>query len=354
MAYPSAMAPASSLGRSALTAARRNPLIRFRRPAAVLLAVLASGTLGYVLIERWSPLDAFFMTLITISTVGYGEVHPLGPAGKVFTSALILGGVGTMLWVLGIFTDILGTGQLGEYRRERALAGMRRQLRDHFIICGYGRMGTRIVQELEREAVPFVVIDNNPEAVSRLGREDKFHLEGDAAHEETLREAGIDRARALLCAVDSDERAVYIVLAARSLREDLYILSRAGQPESIRRLELAGANRVISPYRMAGHQMAALALRPALVDVMDTLHHGDADIGLEEIVVPAGSQLIGHSLENAQLNAEGGSNVLAVRRRGGEMHVGPDPHLVVEEGDLIVALGSDEQLRATAARLTPR
>lgn len=353
MAYASAMAPASSSARPAPAAARRNPLFRFRRPAAVLLVVLVIGTLGYGVIERWNPLDAFFMTLITISTVGYEEVHPLDAAGKLFTSALILGGVGTMLWVLGIFTDILATGELGEYRRERALASTRRQLRDHFIICGYGRMGTRIVQELESEAMPFVVIDNNADAVGRLRREGKFHLEGDAANEETLREAGIEQARALLCAVDSDERAVYIVLAARSLRDKLYILSRAGQPESIRRLELAGASRVISPYRMAGHQMATLALRPALADVMHTLHHGDADIGVEEIVVPAGSPLIGRSLADAQLNAEGASQVLAVRRRDGRMHIGPDARLVVAEGDLIVALGSDQQLRATAARLSP-
>lgn len=331
---------------------RPTPLARFARPALLLAAVLAYGTIGYLVIERWNPLDAFFMTLITITTVGYDEVHPLDAAGKVFTSTLILGGVATIFWAFGIFSEILTTGELGEWRRRRTTETQLRRLRDHFIICGYGRMGTQIALELAGEDVAFVVIDNNPEAVTRLEREAKLFIDGDAAAEDVLREAGIARARGLISAVDSDERAVYIVLAARALNSDLYILSRAGRPESVRRLELAGANRVVSPYRMAGHQMAALAMRPALVDVMETLHHGGADIGVEELVVPERSPTVGRTLESSGLLDGSGAQLLALRRVDGTMHVNPAPELVIERGDLIVALGSARQLEATAAVLS--
>lgn len=332
---------------------RRSPFLRFSRPALLLVVVVAYGTLGYVVIERWNALDAAFMTLITITTVGYNEVHPLDTPGEVFTMTLIVGGVATIFWALGILTEILSTGELGQWRRQRVTEARRRALRDHFIVCGYGRMGTQVVLELEAEGMPLVVIENNPEALARLRRESKPFIDDDASSEDVLREAGITRARALISAVDSDERAVYVVLAARALNPDLYILSRAGQPESIRRLELAGANRVVSPYRMAGHQIAALAMRPALVEVMETLHHGGADIAVEEMVVPGGSPVAGRTLESTGLLDRGGAQLLALRRADGTMHVSPPPDLVVQEGDLIVALGTAEQLEATAGLLSP-
>jgi len=324
----------------------RHPILRFRQPALLVAIVLVYGTLGYTLIERWSVGDAFFMTLITISTVGYELVHPLSTAGKLFTATLIVGGVGTMLYAFGIFTQMLSDGQLGEYRRQRVLEGRVRALRDHFIICGYGRIGTQVAHELERSGAPFIVVDNNPEAVGRLRREDRLHLEGDAASEAVLKEAGIERARGLISAVDADGRAVYITLAARALNSGLYILSRAGRPESIRRLELAGANRVISPYRIAGHQLSELALRPALVDVM-----GDEEIGVEEVRIRPGSAQVGRSLDAAGLFDGSGAQLLALRRKDGSLHVDPARDLVLAEGDLVVALGSTSQLETTAARL---
>ena len=311
-------------------------------PGLLLTAVLAYGTAGYMAIERWSPLDAFFMTLITISTVGYDEVHPLDAAGRVFTASLILGGIGAMLWVFGIVTEILSTGALAEYRRWRAMDNRVRALRDHFIICGYGRMGTQVATELEVSRVPFVIVDNNRESVQRLQRGRRVYLEGDATSEEVLRAAGIDRARGLISAVDSDERAVYVVLAARALNPGLYILSRAGQPDSIRRLELAGAQRVISPYRMAGHQIVQLALRPNLVNIAESLLQGG--IGVEEMVVAEGAPMIGRTLKEAGLFKAGTSHLLALRRRDGTLHVNPSPELRLEKDDLLIALGSEQQL----------
>ncbi len=244
-----------------------HPLRRFRLAAVLLGIVVVVGVAGYMLINGWSLLDSFYMVIITISTVGYSEVGPQGTAGRLFTSGLIVVGVGTMLYGFGVFAETLADNAFGRYRRERQLQRDLDQLRDHFIICGYGRIGTQIVEEFEDHEVPYVVIDQTDEALARIRAEGKLHIEGDASKEDILKQAGIERARGLVSAVDSDERAVYIVLAARAFNPKLYIVARAGRPDSIRRLELAGATRTISPYVMAGHRMAELAIRPAMVDV---------------------------------------------------------------------------------------
>jgi voltage-gated potassium channel len=196
-----------------------------------------------------------------------------------------------------------------------------------------------------------VVIDQTEEALVRIRAEGRLHIEGDASNEEILRHAGIERARGLISAVDSDERAVYIVLAARALNPNLYIVARAGRPDSIRRLELAGASRTISPYVMAGHRMAELAIRPAMVDVLDTLHHGEAGIGVEEMVVESGTRAIGRTLEATGLLAPDSARVLAVRKRDGSVNVNPPADVRLEDGDLVIALGTEDQLFASASKL---
>jgi voltage-gated potassium channel len=334
-----------------VSARLQHPLRRFRLPALLLAVMILYGVGGYELIERWNFLDAFFMTIITISTVGYLEVHPLSRAGELFTTTLIVAGVGTMLYGFGVFAQVLTDNSFIAYRRQRRLERTLNQLREHFIICGYGRIGTQIVAEFEEHNVPYAVIDQTEEALGRLRHEGRLYVEGDAASEDILKQAGIERARGLISAVDSDERAVYVTLAARALNPTLYIISRAGRPESIRRLELAGADRVISPYRMAGHRMAELAVRPALVDVLDTLHHGGAEIGVEEMLVGKGMAAVGKTIEEAGLRSADGAKLLAVRRRDGALHVNPAGDLTLEEGDLVVAIGSEEQLIASAAQL---
>lgn len=241
-----------------------NPFARFRLPGILLAGVIVVGTVGYALVERWNLFDAFYMTIITISTVGFSEVHPLDTAGRVFTSVLIVSGVGILLYGFGVFAETLSEGHFLEYRRVRRLKADVRALRDHFIVCGYGRTGTQVVGEFAGHGLPYVVIDSNPEAIERLVHEGRLHIEADAADEEVLKEAGIEHARALISAVDSDERSVYITLIARALNPKLWIVARAGQPASVRRLELAGANEAISPYVMAGHRMAEVALDPSL------------------------------------------------------------------------------------------
>src|SRR5437773_12192352 len=328
-----------------------HPLLRFRLAFILLAVVILVGVAGYMLIDGWNFLDSFYMVIITISTVGYTEVHPQGVAGRMFSTGLIVVGVATMLYGFGVFAETLTDNAFGRYRRDRQLERDLNHLRDHFIICGYGRMGTQIVSEFEEHKVPYVVIDQTEEALERIRAENHLHIEGDASKEEILRQAGIERAHGLISAVDSDERAVYIVLAARALNPNLYIVARAGRPESIRRLELAGATRTISPYLMAGHRMAELAIRPAMVDVLDTLHHAEAGIGVEELVVSPATAAIGKTLDASGLLAGDAARVLALRRRDGNLHVHPSGSLRLEEGDLVIALGTEEQLFVSASVL---
>ena len=313
--------------------------------------IIAFGIAGYMLIDGWNLLDSFYMVIITISTVGYTEIHPQSAAGRIFTSVLIVTGVATMLYGFGVFAETLADNAFGNYRRERQLERSLNQLRDHFILCGYGRIGTEIVAEFEDHQVPYAVIDQTGEAVGRLRAEGRLHIEGDASSEELLKQAGIERARGLISAVDSDERAVYIVLAARALKPDLYIIARAGRPESIRRLELAGATRTISPYQMAGHRIAELAVRPALVDVLDTLHHGELGIGVEELLIGKAMAAIGKSITEAGLLDPSAAKLLALRRRDGTLYVSPTPELQLEDGDLLIALGTEAQLLMSTSLL---
>ena len=325
--------------------------MRFRLAVILLAIVIVVGVTGYKLINGWGLLDSFYMVIITISTVGYTEVHPQGAAGRLFTSGLIVVGVGTMLYGFGVFAETLADNAFGRYRRERQLQRELNQLRDHFIICGYGRIGTQVVAEFEDHKVYYVVIDQTEEALERIRAEGRLHIEGDASKEEILKQAGIERARGLISAVDSDERAVYIVLAARAFNPNLYIVARAGRPDSIRRLELAGATRTISPYVMAGHRMAELAIRPAMVDVLDSLHHAEAGIGVEEMVVSPGTPAVGKTLDEIGLFGPDTARVLALRRRDGTLHVNPNGSQRLEDGDLVIALGTEDQLFASASKL---
>lgn len=328
-----------------------NPLRRFQLSALLVVVALVYGTLGYMLIEGWNALDALYMSLTTIVTVGFGEVHPLSDAGRIFTMTLILGGTGAILYTLGVFAEAVAEGRFAEYRRHRRMRNEIDALRGHFIVCGYGRIGTQIVREFERQRIPYVVVEVNPEPLARLRKEGKHHVEGDAASEDVLRSAGIERAKGLLAVVDSDERCVYITLSARALNPALFITARAGQPESQRRLELAGANRVVSPYGMAGRLMAQLAVRPAVVDVVEQMQHGTGSIGIEEIIVAPTCAVRGRTLREAGLLETGQARLLALRRDDGALHVNPEETLRIEEDDLVVAMGSDSELAATAAIL---
>jgi len=299
-----------------------------------------------MLLEHWSFIDALYMTLTTVTTIGYGEVHPLDDAGRIFNMTVIVGGVGTMLYTFGIFGELLVGGELASYARRHRMERRVELLDDHYIVCGYGRMGTGVAEEFTQNGTPFVVVENNAEPLGRLRGSQVLFVEGDASSDEALLEAGILRAKGLVSAVDSDERNVFITLTARALNPALFIVARSSYQDSAEKLRRAGANQVVSPYVMGAHRMAALAIRPVAVDLLDTVLQGEnIDLVIEELLVPAGSRLLGKTLAESGLRSAGAS-VLAVRRRSGELRVNPADGQVLESDDLLVAIGTRAQMKA--------
>lgn len=322
-----------------------NGLRQLRGPLIALLLTLVAGVAGYMLIERWSFLDALFMTIITVTTVGYGEVHPLSTTGRIFTMLLIFGGVGGVLYTLGaLFGWILVTDWPAERRRrlmEEALA----HLEDHFIVCGYGRVGRRVAEVLRREQVPVVVIDVNQSSLEAAQNDGFLVVFGDASSDPVLGRAGIARARGLITAVESDAVNVYVVLSARVLRPDVFIIARANSDDAIIKLERAGATHAISPYSIAGRRMAQLAIRPTAVEFVETvLHAGHQRLVLEEIAVEAGTGLAGACLGDLRHRFAAGPLIVALRHDGTLTPTPPDTYCL-QPGDEIVLLGSPEQLQ---------
>jgi voltage-gated potassium channel len=293
------------------------------------------------------------MTVITVSTVGFNEVHPLSPVGRVFTITVIIGGVGTMLYTLGIFGELLADGKLAEYARRRRMERKMAGLSEHYIICGYGRIGSQVYQEFTSMNVPTVVVESNALPLAALRETDILHVEGDAASDEVLLRAGILRARGLVSCVDSDERNVFITLTARSLNPGLLIVARSGFTDSLEKLRRAGANQVVSPYKMGAHRMAALAVRPVVVDLLDTVLHGEnIDLVIEELVILPGSALLGKTLGESGLRGNG-ANILAIKKKSGSLRLNPPDSIVLESDDLLVAIGTREQLNAAERMATP-
>lgn len=327
----------------------RHPFTLFVRPLLVLAVVLAYGTVGFILVEHWTALDAVFMTVITITTVGYEEVHPLDAHGQAFAISLIVFGVAGFLYTFGVLVEVLGSGRWQSYRRYRRMQDRLAKLGDHVIVCGYGRTGKQVVEELEQGRHPYVVVEMNPHPLAEVERDRRLHVEGDAANDEVLARAGIERARALVSAVDSDERNVYIVLTARAINPSLFIVARSSYPDSMPKLRRAGADRVVSPYTLSGHRMAALALQPAVVDTIDiVLGSESGTMSIEELVVPEGAP----GATAGELRRSG-AILLAVRSPQGALSVGPPDGQRLGAGDLIVAMGMRAELDALADALRP-
>lgn len=328
----------------------RHPLRAFVAALALLVTVVSYGVVGYVVVEHYSALDAVFMTVITITTVGYEEVRPLDDAGKVFSITLIVFGVLVFLYTFGVLVEQLSSGRWREYRRSRRMDAELRRLRDHVIVCGYGRIGEQVVRDLEAQGHPYVVVEMNEQPLEAVRRDQRLHVMGDAAADDVLHAAGIDRARALVSAVDSDERNVYIVLTARSLNPKVFIVARSSYPDSVPKLRRAGADRVVSPYALSGRRMADLALQPAVVDVIDmVMADGSRRMAIEELVVPAGLEA---GITAAALRGPG-ATLLAIRGNDGRLSVGPDDSEPLRPDDLVIAMGTREQLAAVASVLRP-
>ena len=312
--------------------------------------ILASGTLGYVIIEGWSPWDAFYMTMITVTTVGYREVHPLSRAGEIFTVVVVTVGVATVLYTFSFLMAQVVEGDLHERWAARRRARMLDELSNHFIICGFGRIGQIIAREFFRQGVPFVVIERDGERMHEAIDAGYLAVEADASSEHVLKRIGIDRARGFIAAVSTDAENVFAVLTARLLRPDLFIISRAETEDAQAKLQRAGADRVLSPYQIGGLQLAQTALRPAVVDFVQLATSSDnLDLNMEQVKISAGAPLAGRSILDANLRQRFGVVVVGIQRADGTMHFNPAPESVMGVGDFLVVLGQAKNLRELEA-----
>jgi voltage-gated potassium channel len=314
---------------------------------ALLASVIVGGTVGYVLIEGWSVWDAFYMTVITVTTVGYKEVHDLSRVGQAFTVVLLLGGVGAALYTFTFLATAIVEGGLPKRLQRRRLYHMLEAIRDHFIVCGYGRIGAIVTDQFRRQGIRFVIVERDTvraKAALTLGM---LVVEADATREDVLKEAGIDRARGLIAAVGTDAENVYTVLSARVLNPNLFIVGRAEGEDSVLKLERAGANRVISPYQIGAMQMAQTALRPTVVDFVALATNAENfELSMEEITIGKGSSLAGQSIINANLRSRFGVVVVAIQRNDRRMDFNPEPDATMLEGDKLVVLGRPESLKS--------
>lgn len=318
----------------------------FRRlfPAIIFLAAIAViGVLGYAFIEKWTLLDSVYMVVTTLFTVGFGEVHPLSPAGKIFTMFIIVGGVGSAIYAAGQVVEIIVAGEMTGYRKRRSMDRKIREMTDHYIICGFGRVGHQVAQVFLTRQVPFVVIDPKKESLDELEAKGVPVLIGDATDDAVLMAAGIDCARGLIACSDSDVANVYITLSARQLNAGLNIVARAGLKETEKKLTMAGANRVISPYFLSGVRMAAMATQPVAVDFLELVTHGGlVDFRLFQVTIPTGSPLSGKSIGEADIRNASGALVLAIRKSNGSFDLHPKETSKVEANDVLVVLGTQE------------
>ena len=303
-------------------------------------AVGSIGTLGYMLIEGWSILDSVYMTVLTLATVGFREVNPLSQAGLIFTIFLMIFGIGIIAYSIGVFAQFMVEGQLQKVLGRRQLEKKIAKLSGHYIICGFGRIGSIICRELNERPLPFVVIEQNGDFCEKIADEGYLYIQGNATEDDVLLAAGIERARGLITVVTSDTENVYITLTARGLSPDLFILSRAGDEGSEKKLSRAGASKVISPYNIGASRMAQAILRPAVMDFIEIATAGqNLELQLEEILVTGNSRLAGLSLEQTGVRREFGLIIVGIRSGSAPMLFNPPAETVITAGDILIALG---------------
>jgi voltage-gated potassium channel len=329
---------------------------RLRTAMIAVIVIFLLGVIGYHLIEGWSFLDALYMTVITLATIGYGEVHPLSNGGRLFTIGLILSGLGIMGYGLGITATFIVEGQLGLLIRRRRMEKAIEKLSDHFIICGAGETARCVVGEFLKTKVPFVVIESDPgrlEAVKEI--DDICYIPGDATKDATLLAAGIKRAHGLISALHSDKDNLFVVLTARALNSNLRIVSRVVEAESEHKLLIAGADSVVSPNFVGGLRMASIMIRPAVVSFLDVMMRQDnMTLRLEEVELFDEAKAVGGTLRDSNITRETGLIVIAMKlKEDGKYVYNPKPDTILRGGDTLIVMGDVEQVRKLRRMVGP-
>lgn len=322
----------------------------FRRiiiPGLLISAAVVIGILGYSLIEKMSLLDAVYMTVITIATVGYREVHPLSDAGKIFTIFFIIFGVATVVYTAGSIFEFIIEGNIFGIRRRNRMNRILDEIKDHYIISGYGRVGHQVAAQFDAEKIPYVVVDMKPETATELDQKNIPYIIGEVSSDEVLVRAGIKRAKGIVASADSDKENVYVTLAARVLNPSLFVVARASQKNTENKLKKAGADRVISPYFIAGSRMASMVLRPVSVEFLDIVTGSDnIELWIKEVAITERSHLANRSLGEANVRRNSGAMVVSIKKSAGGFDLNPKAESKMEPGDTIVALGTTDQLTA--------
>ena len=316
--------------------------------------LLTVGIVGYMLIEGWTFLDALYMTVITLATVGYGEVHVVSQAGRLFTVVLIMLGVGFTLYVIGNVVQFLVEGQiravLGRFKLEKQISS----LEDHYIVCGYGRIGRSLSRFLIQKYLNIVVIEKDEDRIPVMNEDGVLYLVGEAADPNNLRKAGINRAKGLMAVLASDADNVFLVLTAKRLNPDIFIVARAVHNSTKKTLHSAGASKVVSPYDLGARRMAHAILRPTVIKFLELAFADDqTDIHVEEFPVSEGSRLAGCKLIDSGIRKDLNLIIISIKKADGDMHFNPSADSVIEAGDTVIAVGASVSLLKLSKILNP-
>ena len=317
-----------------------------RNAILLLVAVVVVGTAGYMVFEGWGFLDAFYMTIISITTAGYNEVRELDTSGRVWTMLVLVSGIGILFYGIVAFVELAVGGTVQRYLGRRRMDARIVKLREHYILCGYGRVGRQVAEELAEEGVSFVVVERDATAAEECAEHGYLELLGDASEDEVLEAANVRRAKALIAALDSDAANVFITLSARKINPDLFIVARSDSDESAAKLEIAGADRTLSPYSVGGRRLASLATRPSVVDFLDVVSRGNRGIEfrLEEFSVDRNSPLAGRTVGELDVFGRTGARVLAVVGKDRRFTTNPSADDGISAEDVLIVLGTPGQI----------
>ncbi len=321
-----------------------SPIEKLRVALLAAVLVISVGTTGLMVIEDMSPLDALYMVVITLSTVGFGEIQVLHDSGRVFMMLLIVFGVILGGFVVTVIGQVVLEGQFREIVARRKMDKQLAKLKGHYIVAGFGRVGGQVAREFDKRKVPFVVVEKDKASIERLLSEGFLYVEGDATDDEVLRRVKIDTAHTLVSTLPEEAHNVYLTLTARYMNSQLRIVARADYEDGEKKLLRAGADSVVIPHVIGGTRMAMASVQPNVVDFMQIAAVGEEGLSLEELVVPADSKLVGQSLLKSGLKTDYGVTIIGIKHRREKMTLNPVPEELLREGDVLVLIGQTDRL----------